>query len=97
LNEGKRGKKTYGRKERRNEGEKQRRQEKLKGKRKNTQTYPSTHTEGSVGLILSREWKKPAHEVMKENYSNMSRRRLANPADIPTVHCSQRRISRPRG
>jgi len=98
LGEGKRGKKTNGRKERRNGGEKQKiRQQKLKGKRKNTQTYSSTHTEGSVGLILSREWKKPVHEVMKESYSNISRRRLDNPADSRTAHCSQRLISLPRG
>jgi hypothetical protein len=27
--------------------------------------YPRTHTESSVGLILSREWKEPVHEVIK--------------------------------
>jgi len=51
------------------------------GKGKNTQTYPRTYTESSVGLILSREWKEPVHEAMKESYSNMSRRRLGNAAD----------------
>ena len=96
MNEGKRGKKTNGRKERRNGGEKNKEKTGETG-RKDTQTYPSTHTEGSVGLILSREWKKPPHEVMKESYSNMSRRRLANPTDSRTVHFSQRLISRPRG